>query len=329
MKTAWLTTAALVTGVGLGLVGCGEAGGPEAPEARQAPQADAAQVQDKAQKKAPEKASALETTLQQRLFALDYFATKMWPADQPDAALVWLRSSAAAHGLTLTREIPEPVAVASSVAARRIGVRAQGDWADLLQWLTAIEASPQRIVARDIALHRLREHDVADLALTALMDRPAGLTALGKTDLAELDQAGMTQLIAEIDADLAEKGQTLNRLGAEVSWSRPIEEITAALPEGATPVRLELSRGDTGERAQRFTGSFTAQLPDAAAVEPMLDQLAQAKGFAQVREDTVTGVGASFVRVVADFTWGAAQLDEDQGPTAGQAAEPRPLKNPF
>lgn len=328
MKTAWFATAALVTGVGLGLAGCGDA---HAPEAGEAPPAAAAHTGTKTVETPEEKAPRVEGTLQQRLFALNYFASTMWPADRPDAALVWLRASAAEHGLTLTREIPEPVAVASSVAARRIGVRAQGDWADLLRWLAAIEASPQRIVARDIALHRLYDRDVADLALTALMDRPAGLAAVGQADLATLDQAGMAKLLADIDADLAEKGQTLNRLGAEVSWSRPIEEITAALPQGATPVRLELSRGDSGDRAQRFTGSFTAQLPDAAAVEPMLAQLAQAQGFAQVREDAVTSVGASFVRVVAAFTWGAPE--EAQAPTPaqapGQAQAPRPQKNPF
>ena len=264
---------------------------------------------------APAPKADLHAALRQRLLALNYYAERMWAVDQPEAPRAWLAESAAEYGVTLAGIMPEPVAVAESVATVRLRVRAEGEWDALLNWLSAIEDSPRRFMARGIALHRLRGRSVADLQLTALMDRPAALQAMAQLDLASLDDAGLAGLIEEMDADLRQKGQTLDRLGADVSWARPIAQVTESLPEAGVLIRLNLDRGHLDARARRFAGAFTAQVRTADEVDPMVAELNTTEGFAEAKLTGGRDVGAGIRRADVAFTYGHPAAANPAAPT--------------
>jgi|GEM_PF-2607342 len=322
MKTLRLITAFLLTTTTL--VGCGERSVPERAAGITAVGAAAGGGDPRAE---------MHDALRQRLLALDYYASRMWALDQPDAPQAWLAAAAVEHGVTLSGVMPGPTAVAQSVATRRLGVRAEGEWEALLGWMNAIEDSPRRFIARDVALHRLRSRSVADLQLTALMDRPAGLRAVGELDLSSMDGAGLAGVIERLDADLRQKGETLDRLGADVSWSRPIATVTETLPDTGTLIRLHLDRGALDARAQRFGGSFTAQMRHAEDVDPMVAALNDSAGFAHARLIGGRDVGAGFRRAEVTFTYGPAEEAEPAVDRAGAPVADDPgaglRRNPF
>lgn len=325
MKTHRLTTALLLTTTTL--VGCGERKAPDAA-------ATLTPIGAAAGESAPSDERAnLHAALRQRLLALDYYASRMWALDQPGAPQAWLEASAAEHGVALAGVMPEPMAVAESVATRRLGVRAEGEWEALLGWLAAIEDSPRRFVARDITLHRLRGRSVADLQLTALMDRPAALQAMGELNLSSMDTAGLAGVIERLDADLRQKGETLDRLGADVSWARPIAAVTENLPDAGTLIRLHLGRGALDARAQRFEGSFTAQVHHAGDVDPMVAALNTTEGFARAELTGGRDVGAGFRRAEVAFTYGQPAEAEPAAEEVGAPVADDPgaglRRNPF
>ena len=308
--------------LGFLLAGCGESAVPVARPVAPVVKVEAKPVSD----------DVVRETLRKRLLALDYFAVRMWPADQPNASVHWLRSSAQKRNLELSRVIPEPVMVAESVGARRVTVRAEGEWKSIVSWLQAIEDEPRKLMVRELSLHQLRGRAVADVKLTVLFDLPKGLNALAKLDVPTLAGSELQDAVNLIDEDLREKSETLERLGAEVSWALPIALITRKLPGGSSPIRLTLSRGDLGQRAQRFDGEFTAQVRSGADIVPLVNKLNATDGFASASLIHVKNVGASFQRATVTFMYGA--LEEKTAEPAEQipgAIKPvetgrRPLK---
>ena len=331
MKTSCLTLALVLASTTL--TGCSDSADsadPAAPAAEATTPNAASAAAAPAATAADDAPNDLRGAVRKRLFALDYYASQMWTLDNPDAPLDWLKQSAAEHGVELTGTMPEQLAVADSVATRRVRVRAQGDWDALLGWLSAIEDSPRRFIARDIALHRLRGRSVADLQLTALIDRPAALTAVGAMDLTSLDNAGLASVLERLDADLLQKGQTLDRLGADVSWARPIAAVTQQLTEGSQMIRLQLDREDLAGRAERFAGSFTAQVPDADDIDPLITTLNATAGFAEAKLTKTHDVGAGFRRADVGFTYG--QPAEEAGGEGAPLADDTGAglqRNPF
>lgn len=276
---------------------------------------------------------AQHDALRLRLLALDYYAAQMWDVAQPDAPEAWLETTAQEHGVRLSRMIPQALATAQSVATRGFRLQAQGEWEDLVQWLTAVENAPRRFVARDIALHRLRGRSVADLHLIALLDRPAALQAVGETDLTALDASGVDDLMAKIDADLKGKSQTVERLGADVSWAQPIAAVNGHLPEAAEVIRLKLDRGTSRGRVQYFTGAFTAQVREPGEVTAMLAELNAREDFARAELTHGRDVGAGFHRAEVSFTFGQpgdspAAGETNASPVADDSGAGL-LRNPF
>lgn len=247
---------------------------------------------------------AKQQTLSHRLTALDFFSERMWPGHDGEAGLNWLRTSAAGSGLELTRIMPEVVIKRDGVAVRPVTLQAEGAWADVVGWLESIEASPRRLVLRDVQLQTLRSRVVADLKLAVLIDRPTGLDELAKLDVADLRGEELDRAIQLIETELRGKSQTLTELGADASWSRPIADLTALMPASARPVNLGLGRyGNDGRRASEFTGSFTLVVPDAGLVPTFVRDLQKREGFAAAGLQSLRDAGADWQRATVTFTF--------------------------
>ena len=267
--------------------------------------------------------------LSQRLLALRWFGTQMWPAERPDAPAEHLAALARGAGVTLTATMPEPVRQAESVATRRLALRADGDWVNLVAWLRAVENTPRRLVVRELSLHRLRNRSVAEVQLTAVLDRPAGLTKLARLDVSALRGAALTEAVGELDADLQQKSVTMTRLGADTSWSAPLDAITRHLPAGSEPVRLTLKRDGVGRRAQAFSGDFTVQLPAGVELGPLVATLRADPGFADLEDHGLRSVGAGVYRWSAGYVYGAPP-DRAVTPPPGPAGTTTPPnRDPF
>jgi len=238
-----------------------------------------------------------------RLTALDFFTERMWPGHDGDAGINWLRNSAAGSGLELTRVMPEVVIKRDGVAVRPVTVQAEGDWADVVGWLQAIESSPRRLVLREVALHTLRNRVVADLKIAVLIDRPTGLDELATMNVADLRGDDLDHAVRMIEAELRGKSRILNQLGADASWSQPIAELTALLPDSARPVNLSLVRTGNDERAQQFTGRFTLVVPDAGLVPGYVRDLQKRPGFAAAGLESLRRAGADWQRAAVTFTF--------------------------
>ncbi|MEO1235194.1 MAG: hypothetical protein AAFX76_00240 [Planctomycetota bacterium] len=250
---------------------------------------------------------AAREALSARLLALDYFAEQMWPAHEPEAASTWLQASAAGSGVTLDTLTAEDPLILDGVDIRPMTVKAIGAWDDLVGWLAAIEASPRRLVLRGVELNDRRDGTVADLRLAALVDRPTGLDTLAEQDVASLRGEALAEARGWIEAELRGKSRAFTELGADASWSRPIGELAATLPEGARPVRLDLSRAAAGdERAEAFAGRFTLTTPDAGAVPGYVRQLQRHDGFVRVGLNSLRDAGAGWQRVAVTFTYAGA-----------------------
>ncbi len=269
-----------------------------APEPADAVTPEASEAKAQAQHDAQQ-----QKLLSLRLTALDYFSERMWPGHDGEAGINWLRTSAAGSGLELTRVMPEVVIKRAGVAVRPVTVQAEGDWGDVVEWLRAIEASPRRLVLREVGLHTLRNRVVADLKIAVLIDRPTGLDELATMNVADLRGEELDRAVQVIETELRGKSQTLNQLGADASWSQPIAELTALLPDTARPVNLSLVRTGNAERAQQFTGRFTLVVPDAGDVPTYVRSLQKRPGFAAAGLESLREAGADWQRAAVTFTF--------------------------
>lgn len=314
----------VIVGLTASLTGCDRAATPAAETSRAADIIDAADP-DLASAAAASDADAQaqrdaqqQQRLSHRLTALDFFTERMWPGQDGDAGINWLRNSAAGSGLELTRVMPEVVIKRDGVAIRPVTVRAEGDWGDVVGWLQAIEASPRRLVLREVELHTLRNRVVADLKIAVLIDRPTGLNELATMNVADLRGEALSRAVQVIEAELRGKSQTLNQLGADASWSQPIAELTAMLPASARPVNLSLVRTGNAERAQEFTGRFTLVVPDAGLVPGYVRDLQKRAGFAAAGLESLRRAGADWQRAAVTFTFTGGAGPVSAGP-AGMA----------
>ncbi|MEM6459374.1 MAG: hypothetical protein AAF710_08305 [Planctomycetota bacterium] len=231
----------------------------------------------------PDTDAARQEVLSHRLMALGFFRDAMWPAEGGrDAALTWLRASAAGSRLELSGAMPEPTIERAGVAVCPVTLRAAGDWGDLVSWLAGVEASPRRIVFRSVELQRRESSAVADVKLAVLVDRPTGLDELVKQDVASLRGEALRSALLSIEAELSGKSRTLSTLGADASWAAPLTELHAGLPAGASPVTLRLSR-TSERRALSFAGSFRFTVDDPGVVSGYVRGLQRRDAFAEAR----------------------------------------------
>ncbi|MEM9419524.1 MAG: hypothetical protein AAGA25_10815 [Planctomycetota bacterium] len=301
-------------------VGCDPSSTPPVETTQSAPAGSAAEQSTAAPPvPSPEQSQHREQQqrLSMRLTALDFFAERMWPGDDGESGLNWLRTSAAGSGLELTRVMPEVVIERQGVAVRPALLQAEGDWADVVGWLQAIEASPRRLVLREVELQTLRNRVVAQLQVGILIDRPTGLTALAEMNVADLRNEELELAVSMIEAELRGKSQNLEQLGADASWSQPIAELTALMPNSAKPVNLSITRTGNGERAQSFNGTFTLAVPDAGLVPDYVRTVQKHPGFANANLESLRNAGGDWQRAAVTFTFtGDAESNENSGPAA-------------
>ncbi|MEM7627706.1 MAG: hypothetical protein AAF333_19080 [Planctomycetota bacterium] len=302
-----------------GLLGCGDSGAasgsgePGTPDAttatRDAKTADAGSPTDNQLK---------QQELSRRLMALDFFSEQMWSDYQGNAGLDWLKGAAAEEGLKLDRVMPELVIEREGVAVRPVTLQATGDWPDLVRWLQAIEASPRRLVLREVKLHTLRSRVVADLKLAVMIDRPTGVTELAKRDVASLRGEELDRAVRLIEAELEGKSKAFTQLGADASWSQPIADLTALMPADSRPVTLSVGRYTNGQRAREFTGSFTLLTPDAGEVPGYVRQLQKQDGFSTAGLRSLRRAGADWQRATVTFSFVGA-VEQDTSAQSGLA----------
>lgn len=250
-----------------------------------------------------------------RLTALDFFAERMWPGHDGEAGLNWLRTSAAGSGLELTDITSEALLEGDGVAVRPVTVQAEGEWADVVEWLQAIEASPRQLVLRELDLHTLRNRVVANLEVAILIDQSPGLEALATMNVADLRGEDLDRAVRVIEAELRAKSQILEQLGTDASWSWPIAELTALLPASARPVNLSLIRTGNGQRAQRFTGKFTLIVPDAGLVPDYIRTVQKQPGFAEAGLESLRRAGGDWQRAAVTFTFTGEARPVAAGPS--------------
>ncbi|MEM9883283.1 MAG: hypothetical protein AAF800_10235 [Planctomycetota bacterium] len=260
--------------------------------------------------------AARQETLSRRLMALAFFRDAMWPAESGrDAALTWLRASAAGSGLELSGVMPEPTIERPGVAVSPVTLRAAGGWSDVVAWLGGVEASPRRIVFRSVELQRRESSAVADVKLAVLIDRPTGLNELVKQDVASLRGESLSAAVASIEAELKGKSVTLSALGADASWAAPLGALHAGLPAGAEPVTLRLSR-TSQRRARSFAGSFGFTVADAGAVPAYVRSMQKRDGFAEARLRSLRPTADGTQRATLNFVYhGTAPEPAIGGPT--------------
>lgn len=261
---------------------------------------------------------AKQEELSRRLMALDFFSEQMWPDHDGDAGLDWLKSSAASAGLEIDRMMPEVVIEREGVAVRPVTMQAEGAWGDLVVWLQEIEASPRRLVLREVKLHTLRNRIVAELKLAVMIDRPTGLTQLAELDVASLGGEELDRAVKLIETELQGKSHAFNQLGADASWSRPIADLTALMPADARPVTLSVGRYANGQRARHYTGTFTLLISDAGQVPTYVRQLQKQDGFATAGLRSLRRAGADWQRATVTFSF-AGQAEEGSGESPGLA----------
>ncbi|MBB6431556.1 hypothetical protein [Algisphaera agarilytica] len=317
---ARLTLAALTVAA----VGCDPSSQSPAESSQTDPATSAVQPAVAPPEVSPEQARHQEQQqrLSMRLTALDFFAERMWPGHDGEAGLNWLRTSAAGSGLELTRVMPEVVIERQGVAVRPAMMQAEGEWADVVGWLQAIEASPRRLILREVELHTLRNRVVAQLKVGILLDRPTGLTALAEMNVADLRNEELELAVSMIEAELRGKSQTLEQLGADASWSQPIAELTSLMPGSAKPVKLSIARTGNGERAQSFDGTFTLVVPDAGLVPDYIRTIQKHPGFADANLESLRNAGADWQRAAVTFTFtGQAEPTDTAALDVAAAAE--------
>lgn len=303
-----------------GLIGCGDSGPGETSTNAPAATDDQTTAADRAQAAAD---AQKQQELSRRLMALDFFSERMWPGSAGDAGVDWLKNSAAGSGLELTRVMPEVVIERDGVAVRPVTVQAEGDWNDVVAWLQAIEASQRRLVLRDVELHSLRNRVVADLKIAVMIDRPTGLDELARLDVASLRGEALDDAVGLIETELAGKSKAMTQLGADASWSTPIAELTALLPQRARPVNLSVGRkANDGQRAQDFSGTFTLLVADAGQVPGYVRQLQKRDGFTTAGLKSLRRAGADWQRVTVTFTFAGPAASEPVGERGLAEAEP-------
>ena len=263
---------------------------------------------------------AKQEELSGRLMALDFFSEQMWTDHEGDAGLDWLKTSAASRGLELARVMPEVLIEREGVAVRPVTLEAQGQWGPLVGWLGEIEASPRRLILREMKLQTLRNRVVAQVKLAVLIDRPTGLAALAELDVAALRGDELDRAVGLIETELRGKSQAFEQLGADASWSRPIADLTALMPEGARPISLGVGRYTNGQRAQSFNGSFTLLIPDAGEVPGYVRQLQKHDGFASAGLRSLRRAGADWQRATVTFSFTGDKADGDTLPAEFAAA---------
>ncbi|MEM8737321.1 MAG: type 4a pilus biogenesis protein PilO [Planctomycetota bacterium] len=284
---------------GASLVGCDDLGPEGSPGAGPAVSVVAGEATESA---LTQEDRAMRERLASRLLALDFFNEQMWPRHEAEAGLSWLRASAAGSGLELSRVETEPTMERQGVEIRPLQLKATGAWRDVVAWLSAVEASPRRLVLRGVELNQHDGHAAADLRVAVLVDRPTGLDALAQQDVASLSGEALREAVAGLEAELRSKSRAFTQLGAEASWSRPIAELTALMPADANPLRLSLTRTDQS-RAQSFTGRFTVAVPDAGTVPGYVRRLQQQPGFVTTRLLALREAGAGWQRASLAFTY--------------------------
>ncbi|MEM1107168.1 MAG: hypothetical protein AAGH99_00575 [Planctomycetota bacterium] len=277
---------------------------------------DGADLQKAPKQTAAQRDAERHKLLSMRLTALDFFAEQMWPSHDHEAGFNWLRNSAAGSGLKLTEITAEDDIERDGVTIRPLTLQAMGNWADVVSWLQAIEASQRRLVLRKVDLNTRRDGVRADLEIAVLIDQPTGLMRLTEMDVAELSGEALDHAVRIIEADLKGKSQALNELGADASWSRPIAELTEWMPDAARPVTLSLTRTGNGERAREFSGRFVLVVSDAGQVPGYIRQLQKQPGFAAAGLQSLRRAGAGWQRAVVTFTF------------TGVDALPDPMNNP-
>lgn len=303
-----ITTRLALAALAVAVVGCDQSAssGPDAPAVGAAlsnTDATSSSRADTAATPPAQHHAQQQQRLSLRLTALDYFAQRMWPGHDREVGLNWLRTSAAGSGLELTRVMPEALLEGDGVAVRPVTVQAEGDWADVVEWLQAIEASPRQLVLREVELHTLRNRVVANLKVAILIDQSPGLEALATMNVADLRGEDLDRAVRVIETELRGKSQIFEQLGADASWSRPIADLTALLPASARPVNLSLVRTGNGQRAQRFTGKFTLIVPDAGLVPDYVRTVQKQPGFAEAGLESLRRAGGDWQRAAVTFTF--------------------------
>ncbi|MEL7089104.1 MAG: type 4a pilus biogenesis protein PilO, partial [Planctomycetota bacterium] len=235
--------------------------------------------------------------------------------------LDWLKTSAVGAGLEIERVMPEVVIEREGVAVRPVVMQAEGEWSQLVSWLQEIEASPRRLILREVNLQTLRNRVVAELKLAVMIDRPTGVAELAKLDVASLRGEELDRAVTLIETELQGKSQAFNQLGADASWSRPIADLTALMPTDARPVTLRVGRYANGERAQRYTGSFTLLLPDAGEVPTYVRRLQKQDGFADAALRSLRRAGAAWQRATVTFAFTGPGLPDATRPAGIAAVE--------
>ncbi|MEM1027706.1 MAG: type 4a pilus biogenesis protein PilO [Planctomycetota bacterium] len=241
--------------------------------------------------------------LTQHRLDLENLTARLWPKADAEAGLNWLQTSAAGSGLELTKLSPGSTVERDGLEIRPYTVRAEGDWPSVVDWLQAIESSPREFGLQIMGLQTVNGRVVTEINLAILIDRTTAPEILAGRDVAELNDRELGQAIRLTRAERSGIQQAFDELGAETSWSQPIAELTALLPDAARPLRMTLKPADPHGDTKRFTGRFTLEVPDAGLVPSYVRGVQKQPGFVEAGLASLRRDGNEWQRASVTFSF--------------------------